>query len=635
MRTRGLVALTALSASVVLAVPAMAVPPTTEQQTIDGDAAAAYSGLTTAAGWPRVVRTDLAPAQADRAKRRRSLSYFAQLTDFQLADEESPKRVEFLDIAGTPFTAAWRPQEALAPFIIDQAIRQVDSFAGASPVTGKANSRARMDLAITTGDSADNKQRNEVKWTVKLLEGGTLNPNSGVESLCPSGLLQPGEAARYTGVQDYDDYPATDAFYDPDVPTGRWAAWPRYPGLMDRAQQPFSAAGLNVPSYVAFGNHDGLTQGNAAENAGYETIATGCVKPFAPVPLADLQPAFLAANPQQVGAVPPDPDAPGGQRRPVPRAACDRRPGRRARLRATSIPRRRRPPATRPTTTRSRRARASASSRSTPSPRPACRVPRADGNIDNPQFQWIAGQLAAAEAADELVILFGHHPIRSLTADLPDELAPPCTINDLHGHDVNPGCDGDPRDSQPIHLGADLEALLLAHPNVIAYVAGHTHEHKITPFSNGAGGGFWGIETSSEIDWPIQSRLLEVMDNKDGTLSIFGTLIDHGGSLATPPSGTSAALMGPSTLASIGRELSFNDPQNGGGTGVGTPRRPQRRAAAAATRASTRVGIGRRRTDGRRRRRSHAPNSASERTVAGRRSRAAAPAIRARPGATS
>ena len=61
------------------------------------------------------------------------------------------------------------------------------------------------------------------------------------------------------------------------------------------------------------------------------------------------------------------------------------------------------------------------------------------------------------------------------------------------------------------------------------------------------------------------------MDNCDGTLSIFGTLIDHGGSIATPPSGTPAALMSPSTLASIGRELSYNDPQAGAGTGVGTP----------------------------------------------------------------
>jgi hypothetical protein len=36
-------------------------------------------------------------APAGRDQRRRSLAYFGQLTDFQLADEESPARVEFTD----------------------------------------------------------------------------------------------------------------------------------------------------------------------------------------------------------------------------------------------------------------------------------------------------------------------------------------------------------------------------------------------------------------------------------------------------------------------------------------------------------------------------------------------------------
>jgi hypothetical protein len=53
------------------------------------------------------------------------------------------------------------------------------------------------------------------------------------------------------------------------------------------------------------------------------------------------------------------------------------------------------------------------------------------------------------------------------------------------------------------------------------------------------------------------------MDNRDGTLSIFGTLIDHGATLATPAPGTSAATFGPETLAALGREFSYNDPQVG------------------------------------------------------------------------
>ena len=66
------------------------------------------------------------------------------------------------------------------------------------------------------------------------------------------------------------------------------------------------------------------------------------------------------------------------------------------------------------------------------------------------------------------------------------------THGDTPEHDVNPGCDRDPRLSAPIHLGAgpvpgdpreSFVELLENYPNVIAYVAGHTHEHRLIPFS--------------------------------------------------------------------------------------------------------------------------------------------------------
>ena len=244
----------------------------------------------TAEGIPQIPN-----AQPGRADRRRSLAYVGQLTDFQLADEESPARVEFTDQEPTGFAAsAWRPQEALQPFIIDWSIRQMNLFSGASPVEQSGGDRAAMDFALITGDQADNMQRNETLWTRQLLEGGTsLNPNSGSQNAADwSPLLHPScaaypanaanlaEAAKYTGVQDYDDYNegSSPYFYDPDSPQAAWADWPAYPGLMDRAQLPFTPAGLNVPSYVTNGNHDGLVQGNEDSMKAFEDIATGCFK---------------------------------------------------------------------------------------------------------------------------------------------------------------------------------------------------------------------------------------------------------------------------------------------------------------------------------------------------------------------
>lgn len=170
-----------------------------------------------------------------------------------------------------------------------------------------------------------------------------------------------------------------------------------------------------------------------------------------------------------------------------------------------------------------------------------------DGNIDNPQFNWLQGRLQAATAANELVLLFSHHAPESLVADAPDELALPCILfRPALGHHLNAGCDLDPRNSSPIHLQADTVALLHQFPNVIAWVAGHSHENKINAFDNPSGpGGFYSIRVAAEADWPQQSRLLGVFDNNDGTVSIFGTLLDHVGQSVSPPSGDPGRRDGP------------------------------------------------------------------------------------------
>jgi len=59
-------------------------------------------------------------------------------------------------------------------------------------------------------------------------------------------------------------------------------------------------------------------------------------------------------------------------------------------------------------------------------------------------------------------------------------------------------------------------------------------------------------------------RLLQLFDNRDGTLSIFGTIVDHASAATAPPPGTDAASLTPGDLASIGRTLSYNDSQTGG-----------------------------------------------------------------------
>ena len=572
---------------------------TTLEQRVVPAAPGTYRFLQLGEGEPYTVRQELAEAGAARAAARTSLTYFGQLSDFQLADEESPARLEIIDPLSTPlnlpFGAAWRPWEALEPQIDEAMIRQFNQFAAASPVADGSGAHRAMDFTIDTGDSADSQQLNETQWVRTLLEGGTLNPNSGVDKktyshlLCPN-LFVPGaaEAARYTGVQDYNDYleGTFPEFYDPNKPAGPHAAWPKYPGLMDRAQESFTAQGLDVPSYVAFGNHDALVQGNAAANAAFEQVATGCLKPIGPVPNPENAQALLASllsptnllatlltNPQNLVFVPGDPKrqfVSKKQYKDVFKA------GSQADGHGFDLI----DPA-------QESASKGAAGYYSWSPDPGMRfialdtvaeagtivTPTgnftADGNIDDPQFKWLRGQLEAATAADELVVLFSHHAPESLTADAADELAPLCLLNDAHGHDVNPGCDLDPRSSQPIHLEADAVNLLHEFPNAIAWVSGHSHDNIVNAFPAAGGSGFWSIRVAAEADWPQQGRLLEVFDNHDGTLSIFGTIVDHVGQSKAPAPGTAASGMDFNDLASAGRTMSYNDLQSGAPIGEG------------------------------------------------------------------
>jgi hypothetical protein len=329
---------------------------------------------------------------------------------------------------------------------------------------------------------------------------------------------------------------------------------------------------------VANGNHDGLVQGNEDAVREFEDIATGCFKPFVPTesPPAsedpDPGPLLTAGSGFFVR-----PDDPG--RRFVDRFEVKRiySTGAQADDHGFAFV----DPA-------QNLASGFSATYYSWSPKRGLRFISIDtvsdggvveqsssGNIDDPQWLWLGAELAKAKAANEVIVVFGHHPIRSLTANVPDEAARPCTGRysadgtysgqpDEHGHDPNPGCDLDPRVSTPVHLGADLQALLSANRNVIAYVAGHTHENKVlacgSPLGCAVGGNWWEINTSAVADWPQENRLVEVMDNRDGTLSIFGTLLDHAAPLSVPAAGPASGFT-EAQLAALGRSFSFNDPQ--------------------------------------------------------------------------
>jgi hypothetical protein len=178
------------------------------------------------------------------------------------------------------------------------------------------------------------------------------------------------------------------------------------------------------------------------------------------------------------------------------------------------------------------------------------------GSIGAGQLRWLEERLAEVHSRyfdandtriesgndDRLVVIISHHGLQSL-------------INPLVPYQA----DGAATDDLPRFLGAEVEALLHRFPNVILWLNGHIHRNTICPRPDPSGrtAGFWEVTTASLADWPSQARLVEIVSNGNGTISVLCTMIDHEAPL-DPEDGE-----GIMRLAAIHRELAANDPHAG------------------------------------------------------------------------
>jgi hypothetical protein len=120
------------------------------------------------------------------------------------------------------------------------------------------------------------------------------------------------------------------------------------------------------------------------------------------------------------------------------------------------------------------------------------------GTMNATQLEWLDAALTEAENADELVIVASHYG-----ADGIDDTAESAAFLDV----------------------------MHAHPNIVAHVTGHMHLNTITarqaPQGEPVENGYWEIVTSGIVDWPQQMRFIEVVDNRDGTGSIYCTMVNY------------------------------------------------------------------------------------------------------------
>ncbi len=506
-----------------------------------------YAPILVGAGEPTMVRSDFTVPIDGREGRRNTLIAFAQLSDVHIVDAQSPMRVEYLDrfededvdgdFALGLLDSSYRPQEMISAHVAEAMVRQINSV-GVGPVTGTP-----LALAIQTGDNSDNAQFNEVRWNIDLMDGGT------------NVVQDSGNLFKWEGVHDTYGWTYDTHYWHPDGRPGILRpfdqartkyGFPLIPGLLNAVRKPFMSQGLNMEWYTAFGNHDGLVQGNFPPGSlglALNAVAQGRLKLVSPPPgmsQADLYSAIRgnykglleSLSPAYVRVVSPDPKrrilrrgdvvaehfkTTGG---PVGHGFTAQNVANKTayyffdkgNVRFVAL--------------------------DTVDPNGY-----ADGSIDQPQMNWLTALLAASTG--KYVVIFSHHTSETMGNPL-----------------IATGIDLNPR-----VLGPAVVNLLLSYPNVIAWVNGHSHVNKIWARSAaGKPGRFWEINTASHCDFPAQTRLIEIADNVDGTISIYTTMLDHAG-----PAAYGGVTNNPVSLAGLARELGANDWQSRTRNRSGTP----------------------------------------------------------------
>jgi metallophosphoesterase (TIGR03767 family) len=481
-----------------------------------------YRRLGDGPGWQRVVRGDLAAANSGRAGRRTALAAFVQLTDLHIIDAQHPLRLEYLRSTDVH---AWRPHEALTVQGAIALVERINALRG-GPVTG-----APLHFAMTTGDNTDNNAKSELEWFLKIMSGGRITPNTG-------------DPRHYEGVQNS----GLELYWQPDAnirDADKQLGFPHLDGFLKAAIREVRSPGLNLPWYSTVGNHDALPLGcYASHGDSYLTeLAIGGRK-LMDVSTAEahkLQDAiknsddpqgvqyhdFLKAHARAMRSVTPDEKRAPFTPAEYLRAHLD--PAHRglgpighgyswANLDAG-------------TQYYAFRIAGDVIGISLDTTDPGGHY---EGSIGTAQLRWLDRTLR--ENKDAYAIVFSHHTSKSMGNTRPDPAHP-----------------GERRLG-----GQEVVALLGSHPNVLAWVNGHIHRNVITPHAAPDGRSFWEISTASHVDYPQLARVIELVDNKDGTLSLFTTLVE-----SSAPHRTDFSDLSQTGLAALYRELALNAPGAG------------------------------------------------------------------------
>ncbi|MCX5748861.1 MAG: TIGR03768 family metallophosphoesterase [Candidatus Saganbacteria bacterium] len=433
------------------------------------------------------VRTDIMPATykgASVTKKTKLLNFFT-ISDIHITDKEAPNQAIYLShiYKALPISASLCSGVMMyTTHVLDAAVQTINAL----------NKKDPFDFGISLGDAANSTQYNETRWYIDVLDGKVITPSSG--------------AHIGAGSIDY--------------------------------QKPYKAAGLDksIPWYQTLGNHDHFWIGSVPVDYNLrkdfrQTYITSEVMAMGDIlrnpaninkhdfymgvfdcsasdvkiryagPVADFKnPPKVAAdpdrrslkrdewmkeffntssNPAGHGFNPADADKGFACYSFVPKSSVP--------IKVIVLD-------------------------DTQKENDNSNDVHGHGFLDSARWTWLKKELAAGDAACQLMIIAAHVPINVEVTAPRSEM----------------GWWTDPQNAVSL---PGLIAELQSHPNFMMWISGHRHLNIVKAFIspdpvNAPEKGFWEVETCSLRDFPQQFRTFEIFLNSDNTISIVTTDVD-------------------------------------------------------------------------------------------------------------